>query len=106
MKCAWLMATGRGCLGAAAGAGLASMARPRFADAAIAADTPDSTWLTYAVNVEMTWTKLPFLDRVRKVAEAGLSHYEFWQWRPKDSDAIARLNKERGLPTSHLAASP
>ncbi|HEV3166099.1 MAG TPA: TIM barrel protein [Isosphaeraceae bacterium] len=71
-----------------------------------AAETPDKTWLTYAVNVEMTWTKLPFLDRVRKVAEAGFSHYEFWQWRPKDIDALIRLNKELGLTPAQFSASP
>ena len=56
---------------------------PRNADA-----NADGTWLTYAVNVEMTWGRLPFLDRLRKVKEAGFSHYEFWPWRNKDIDAV------------------
>ncbi len=66
----------------------------------------DGTWLTYAVNVEMTWTKLPFLDRIRKVKEAGFSHYEFWPWRGKDIDAILKLNHELGLTTVQFSASP
>jgi hydroxypyruvate isomerase len=59
------------------------------------------------VNVEMTWTNLPFLDRVRKVKEeAGFSRYEFWPWRNKDIDALLRLNRELGLATSQFSASP
>jgi hydroxypyruvate isomerase len=66
----------------------------------------DGTWLTYAVNVEMTWTKLPFLDRLRKVKEAGFSHYEFWPWRGKDMEGILKLNEELGLTAVQFSASP
>src|SRR6516162_10136893 len=62
------------------------------------------TWLTYAVNIEMTWGKLPVLERIRKVAEAGFTHYEFWQWKPKDIDAIASLNSELGLHPTQFSA--
>jgi hydroxypyruvate isomerase len=68
--------------------------------------SPDGTWLTYAVNVEMTWSQLPFIERVRKVKEAGFSHYEFWPWRGKDIDEILRLNRELGLTISQFSASP
>jgi hydroxypyruvate isomerase len=64
------------------------------------------TWLTYAVNVEMTWGNLPFLDRLRKVKEAGFKHYEFWPWRNKDIDAIVTLNHELGLTPVQFSASP
>ena len=66
----------------------------------------DGTWLTYAVNVEMTWGNLPFLDRLTKVAEAGFSHYEFWPWRNKDIDGIIRTNAKLGLTTAQFSASP
>jgi len=66
----------------------------------------DGTWLTYAVNVEMTWGDLPFLDRLRKVAEAGFSHYEFWPWRNKDVEAIISLNRELRLTPVQFTASP
>ncbi len=66
----------------------------------------DGTWLTYAVNVEMTWGNLPFLDRLRKVKEAGFSHYEFWPWRAKDIEGILKLNEELGLTTAQFSASP
>lgn len=70
------------------------------------ATSEDGTWLTYAVNVEMFWAELPFLDRLRKVKEAGFSHYEFWPWRNKDIDAIAALNRELGLHAAQFSASP
>ena len=62
------------------------------------------TWLTYAVNIEMTFAKLPVLDRLRKVAEAGFTHYEFWPHANKDIDAMARLNKELGLTPVQFSA--
>ena len=72
----------------------------------VPAPNRDGTWLTYAVNVEMTWNKLPFLDRLTKVAEAGFSHYEFWPWRNKDIDAIVKLNKELNIVPAQFSASP
>jgi hydroxypyruvate isomerase len=92
---------------AATGAGVASLTLARSAPAAPPArSSGDGTWLTYAVNVEMTWTNLPFLDRLRKVADAGFSHYEFWPWRGKDIDGIIRVNKELGLVPVQFTASP
>ncbi|WZO97592.1 TIM barrel protein [Isosphaeraceae bacterium EP7] len=65
-----------------------------------------TTWLTYAVNVEMFWTNLPFPDRLREVAKAGFTHYEFWPWRNKDIALIADLNRELGLTPVQFTASP
>lgn len=85
-------------------AGLLGFAGRTRADGSPTAE--DKTWLTYAVNVEMTWNKLPFLERLKKVAEAGFSHYEFWQWNQpgKDIDAIARTNRELGLHPTQFSA--
>ena len=98
-------------MGAFASAGavssqLAAGARPLAAAPENSDTNPDGTWLTYAVNVEMTWGRLPFLDRLRKVKEAGFSHYEFWPWRNKDIDAIVSLNRELGLVPAQFSASP
>jgi hydroxypyruvate isomerase len=78
----------------------------RFAAVSQTAQEHDATWLTYAVNVEMTWGNLPFLDRLRKVKEAGFTHYEFWPWRDKDIDAIVALNRDLGLTPVQFSASP
>ena len=90
----------------AAGASAATLALGRGADSAPPKGSGDGTWLTYAVNVEMTWGRLPFLERLRKVKEAGFSHYEFWPWRNKDIDAIVSLNRELGLVPAQFSASP
>jgi hydroxypyruvate isomerase len=95
----------------AAGAGAASAAAfaPTVGRAEPTDPQPssgDGTWLTYAVNIEMTWTRLPYPERVRKVKEAGFSHYEFWPWRGKDIDAILKLNQELGLNVAQFSASP
>ncbi len=58
----------------------------------------------FAVNIEMWWTKLPFLDRIKKVAEFGFPGYEFWPYQGKDLKAIARLNAELGLECAQFTA--
>jgi hydroxypyruvate isomerase len=97
-------------LGAAAGAGVAmthcSVGSSLLAAAPESVRSHEGTWLTYAVNVEMTWGNLPFLDRLRKVKEAGFTHYEFWPWRNKDIDATVALNGELGLTAVQFSASP
>ena len=50
-----------------------------------------STFMTYAVNVEMFWKDKPFLDRLKAVADHGLSHFEFWGHDGKDIAAMAAL---------------
>jgi hydroxypyruvate isomerase len=95
--------------GASAGA-VATLYQPGSSPVAAAPEqarsSGDGTWLTYAVNVEMTWPKLPFLERLLKVKEAGFSHYEFWPWRNKDIDAILTKNRELGLAHAQFSASP
>jgi hydroxypyruvate isomerase len=93
---------------ASAGAAMTACAAGSGRLAAAAADVRanEGTWLTYAVNVEMTWGNLPFLDRLRKVKEAGFTHYEFWPWRNKDLDAIVALNRDLGLTPVQFSASP
>jgi hydroxypyruvate isomerase len=58
----------------------------------------------FAVNVEMWFTKLPFLDRIKKVAEFGFPGYEMWPYQGKDLKAIAKLNDELGLECSQFTA--
>ncbi len=58
----------------------------------------------FAVNVEMWWTKLPFLDRIRKTAELGFPAIEFWPYKGKDLDAIADLCQELNLEVAQFTA--
>lgn len=92
---------------AAAGAGLAALAPHVHAGADSAADlrsigkTPHTK---FAVNCEMWWTKLPFLDRIRKTAELGFPGYEFWPLAGKDLDAVASLSQDLGLEVVQFTA--
>jgi hydroxypyruvate isomerase len=92
---------------AAAGAGAALVGLGSSSTHAQAqSGSGDGTWMTFAVNVEMTWGNLPFLDRLAKVAEAGFSHYEFWPWRGKDIDGIIKTNQRLNLVPVQFSASP
>lgn len=93
--------------GLAASASLAQAGAPAGAQESESVDvsklgkTPHTK---FAVNIEMWWTKLPFLDRIKKVAEFGFPGYEFWPYQGKDLKAIARLNAELGLECAQFTA--
>ena len=67
-----------------------------------AADEP--TWLTYAVNLETVWSRLPLLDRLKKVADAGFTHYEFWQFKTKDIHALDKVSRALNLTPVRFTA--
>ena len=79
-----------------AGASLAALA--------LGAADETSTWLTYAINVELFWKKLPLMDRLKQVAEAGFNRYEFGLWRAKDLDAIVKANEDLNLQITQFLA--
>lgn len=58
----------------------------------------------FAVNIEMWWRKLPFLDRLRKTAELGFPAVEFWPLDNKDVEAAAALAEELGLEIAQFTA--
>lgn len=58
----------------------------------------------FAVNVEMWWTKLPFLDRLRKTAELGFPAVEIWPFENKDQDAVAELTQKLGITIAQFTA--
>lgn len=98
----------RSLLGTAAlGAGLSAVRSSLFAAEDSAAElkkigkTPHTK---FAVNCEMWWTKLPFLDRVRKTAELGFPGFEFWPLDGKDLDALAGLSQDLGVEVVQFTA--
>ncbi|MGL4462067.1 MAG: hydroxypyruvate isomerase family protein [Planctomycetia bacterium] len=97
----WLAAAGA----ATAAAGLATSATA--ADAASADDlksigkTPHTK---FAVNVEMWFSNLPFLDRIRQTAALGFPAVEFWPTNNKDIPAVAALTKELGVAVAQFTA--
>ncbi len=74
-------------------------------------DTPEelkkigsTTKTRFAVNVEMWWTQLPFLDRIRRTAELGFPAIEFWPLKDKDLPAISALTKDLGVEVAQFTA--
>jgi hydroxypyruvate isomerase len=96
-------------LGASA-AGAAALAAPAFADDKNAAQTVDVASLgktkntKFAVNVEMWWTRLPFMERLKKAAEFGFPAVEIWPYQNKDVPAVAALCKELKLEIAQFTA--
>lgn len=58
----------------------------------------------FAANIEMWWTDLPFLDRIRAAADLGFPGVEFWPYRGKDIDAIGKLGSELGIEIVQFTA--
>lgn len=58
----------------------------------------------FAVNVEMWWPKLPFLERLRQAAALGFPAVEFWPYENKEIDAVAALAKELHLDIAQFTA--
>jgi hydroxypyruvate isomerase len=75
------------------------------APAPIDPKTPGKTPHTkFAVNVEMWFRKLPFLDRIRAAADLGFPAVEFWPHEGKDIAATARLCAERKIAIAQFTA--
>jgi hydroxypyruvate isomerase len=90
-------------LGTAVGAAALSAA-PRQASAA-EPDKPGQTPKTrFAVNVEMWWRKLTFIDRLHKAADLGFPAVEFWPWEKRDIAAIADTCKKRKIEVAQFTA--
>jgi len=91
----------------AVGAGLATLSAHVFAGEDSAAElkkigkTPHTK---FAVNCEMWWTKLPFLERIKKTAELGFPAIEFWPLAGKDLDAVAKLTQDNGIEIAQFTA--
>lgn len=91
----------------AAAAGLAALSARAFAadetegDTSTIGHTPHTK---FAVNIEMWWRKLPFLDRIRQTAALGFPSVEFWPWKGKDIAATAELCKELNIAVAQFTA--
>lgn len=97
--------TRRGLLRAGAAAGASAALGARDAGPAASGDRPGRTPNTrFAVNLELWWTELPFLDRIRRAAELGFPAIELWDWRGKDVDRIAELCRALSLEVAQFTA--
>jgi hydroxypyruvate isomerase len=88
----------------AGGASLAANNRAAAADAEDHASLGKTPHTKFAVNVEMWWTKLPFLERLRQAAALGFPAVEFWPYEGKDIDAVAKTCEELNLAIAQFTA--
>jgi hydroxypyruvate isomerase len=60
----------------------------------------------FAVNIEMWWRKLPFMERFAQAAAFGYPAVEIWPHKGKDRDVeeIARLKKRLGIEIAQFTA--
>ena len=84
-------------------AALAQSATPEesAADPASLGKTPHTR---FAVNIEMWFRKLPFIERVDAAAALGFPAVEFWPWQNKDIDALLRRIDTLGIEIAQFTA--
>lgn len=58
----------------------------------------------FAVNIEMWWRKLPFLERIKMAAKLEYPAVEFWPYQNKKIDQVAQLTKELGIAVAQFTA--
>ena len=88
----------------AATIGAASISMAMAAEGKSTATIGKTPYTKFAVNCEMWWTKMPFLDRVRKTAELGFPAFEMWPYENKDLDALIKLKDKLGLELAQFTA--
>ncbi len=79
----------------------ANVATPNTVPDQLPAKTPHTK---FAANIEMWWTKLPLLERIRKASDMGFPAVEFWPWQNKDIDAITALVEELDIAVAQFTA--
>jgi len=62
--------------------------------------------IRFSPCIEMLFNKIPFIDRIDAIADAGFPAFEFWGWRSKDVDGISKRRKEYGLAVSAFGVDP
>ena len=58
----------------------------------------------FAVNIEMWWRKLPFLERIKNTAALGFPAVEFWPLSNKDIPATAKLSQDLNITIAQFNA--
>lgn len=85
------------------GATLAT-SRPALAQAAEPSSERNTARTRFAVNVEMWFGSLPFLDRVRATADLGFPLIEFWPTDGKPIEELARLSRKLNVGITQFTA--
>ena len=93
-----------GGLATAAGLGAAAALT---ADSAMAqaSSPPPGKLFEYVICAELFWPDLPFPERLARIADSGFRRFEFWRFRDKDIDAMAKLCRQHALIPQDFVAS-
>jgi len=84
--------------------GLPSAAQLLAQEPATNARPGDGLRNEFALNIEMWFGKLPFVERIQAAADLGFKWVEFWPWRNKDLDAIAAMCEKTGVRVAQFTA--
>ena len=58
--------------------------------------------LKFSVCIDALLTEYDYADRVKRTKELGFSATEFWFWKNKDTDLIAKASREYGVPIAGM----
>src|SRR5262245_26639236 len=58
----------------------------------------------FAVNLEMWWSKLPFIRRIEEAARLGFTAIEFWPWQGKDIKAVGETCRRLKIEVAQFSA--
>jgi len=94
----------RSVAGAAIGGAVLATAAPGLARQVDISQLGKTPRTRFAVNLEMWWTKLPFMQRVQKAADFGYPAIELWPYENKDIDKLAALTRKLGLEIAQFTA--
>ena len=60
--------------------------------------------MRFSVCIETIFTELPLHERIEQSAACGAGAVEFWTWRDKDPDELARAKEAAGVDVAAFAA--
>lgn len=95
------LSSGAAAIGAGAYAMGSASAQEDSEDTSSIGKTPHTK---FAVNIEMWFTGIDFLDRIRETAKLGFPAIEFWPYAGRDLKAIADLTGELGIEIAQFTA--
>lgn len=58
--------------------------------------------LKFSVCIDALLKEYDFADRIKRSKELGFSAVEFWYWKDKDTDLIAKASREYGVPIAGM----
>ncbi len=61
--------------------------------------------MLYAFCLEMLYTELPFIDRLKAAKQDGIAFIEFWDWRDKDLNLLNQRQTELSINITNISGN-